>query len=155
MSLLTRLQQDLNAAVRAKDAFRRDALRLVIDALQKEAKARGGALDEAAEVKVLRSEVKKRLESAEQFARGGRQAEADGHRAEAELIEAYLPRQLDEEATRAAVAAAIAATGASGVRDVGRVIKAVMAEHGGVADGRLVQRFAKELLEAAAGESGE
>ncbi|MGH2843439.1 MAG: GatB/YqeY domain-containing protein [Solirubrobacteraceae bacterium] len=131
MSVLEEVRQDVVRALKAGDRDLAGALRLVVSELQKDAKE--GAGDELA---VLRREHKRRLEAAGQFQQAGRPELADGERAEARMIERYLPEQLSDEALATIVAAAIATTGAAGPADIGTVMKAVMARADGGVDGR-------------------
>lgn len=144
MSLTDRVKQDLTAAMRAGERERVGALRLVLSELQKAAKEGGGD-----EVAVLRRERKRRLESARAFRDGGREELATGEEAEAQLIAAYLPAELSDDELRALVADAVASTGASSPRDMGRVMPVAMREVAGRADGRRVSEQVRELLAGA------
>src|SRR5579859_186932 len=117
------------------------ALRLILSELQKAAK--DGSDDELA---VLRRERKRRLEAASQFREGGRPELADREAEEAVLIETYLPAELDDAALDELVSAAIASTGASSPKDMGQVMKAVMAAAGARADGRRVSDRVRDAL---------
>jgi uncharacterized protein YqeY len=132
---------DITAAMKAGERQRVTALRMVLSELQKAAK--DGSSDELA---VLRRERKRRLEAAEQFREGGRPELADQEQSEAVLIEGYLPAELDDATLDQLVADAVAETGASGPRDMGHVMKAVMARAGGRADGRRVSERVREAL---------
>ena len=127
----------MTSAMKAGDRERVGALRLVLSELQKDAK--DGGTDELA---VLRRERKRRLEAAEQFRDAGRTELAEGEEAEARIIEGYLPTELD-----AIVQAAIAETGAKEPRDMGQVMKAVMARAGGRADGKRASARVREALQ--------
>jgi uncharacterized protein YqeY len=145
-TLLATLQEGAKEAMRARDEVARDALRMVIAAV----KAREIDLDRPAtdeDVReLLRNAVKTRSDSAEQFQAAGRDELAAKERREVEVLSRYLPRQLGEDQTRALVQRLIAETGATSKRDLGRVMKAVMAAHRDEVDGKLVQRLAAELL---------
>jgi len=143
MSLADTVKQDLAAAMKAGEKDRVGALRLVLSELQKTAKEGDG--DELA---VLRRERKRRLESATAFRDAGRDELAAGEEAEARMIETYLPAQLDEDALRAIVAAAVAETAASSPKDMGAVMKAAMAKAAGNADGKVVSALVREALGA-------
>jgi uncharacterized protein YqeY len=121
----------MTSAMKAGEKQRVGALRLVLSELQKAQK--DGTGDELA---VLRRERKRRLEAAEQFRDGGRPELASQEEAEARLIEGYLPSELDDAELDAIVQAAIAETGASDPKDMGKVMKVVMAKAGGRADGK-------------------
>jgi uncharacterized protein YqeY len=135
------IRSDVTAAMKAGDRDRVTALRLVLSELQKDAKEGGG--DELA---VLRRERKRRRESEQAYREAGREDLAAGEAYEAETIEAYLPAALPDEEIDALVARAIEETGASSPRDMGQVIKQVMAAAGGRADGRTVSTKVKEAL---------
>jgi len=136
-----RIRADVTAAMKAGDKDRVTALRLVLSELQKDAKEGKG--DEQA---VLRRERKRRRESEQAYREAGRDDLAAGEAFEAEAIAAYLPAELPDAELDSLVAAAVAETGASGPRDMGRVIKQVMAAAGGRADGRRVSTMVKEAL---------
>jgi len=127
--------------MKAQEKERVGALRLVLSELQKAAKE--GSDDELA---VLRRERKRRLEAASQFRDGGRPELADQEEAEAELISGYMPAELGDEELDAIVAAAIAETGASSPKDMGQVMKVVMAKSGGRADGKRASARVREAL---------
>ncbi len=131
----------MTTAMKAGEKDRVGALRLVLSELQKAAKEGGG--DELA---VLRRERKSRLEAAEQFRDGGHPELAEQEESEARLIESYLPAELDDTELDAIVAAAIAETGASNPKDMGQVMKAVMAKAGGRADGKRASSRVREAL---------
>lgn len=141
-----RIQEDLKAAMRGGEALRRDTLRMVIAAMKNRRIELGHALSEADELAVITNCVKTRTDSAEQYTAAGRPELAAKERAEIEVIQGYLPRQLDESEVRAIVKAKIAELGVTTKQDLGRVMKAVMAEHKGTVDGKLVQRLTGELL---------
>lgn len=146
MTLQERIEADLKDAMRAGEATRRDTLRMVIAALKNKRIEAGADLDEAAQLAVLTSAAKTRTDSAEQYEQAGRPELAEKERAEIEIIQAYLPRQLDEGEVRAIVEAKVAELELSSKKDMGRLMKAVMADHKGTVDGKLVQRLAGELL---------
>jgi uncharacterized protein len=135
------IRADVTAAMKAGDRDRVTALRLVLSELQKAAKEGGD--DELA---VLRRERKRRRESEQAYREAGREDLAACEAYEAKAIEAYLPAELSDAELDTLVAAAVAETGASSPRDMGRVIKQVMAAAGGRADGRRVSTKVKEAL---------
>ena len=143
MSFIDQVRGDMTTAMKARDKERVGALRLVLSELQKAAK--DGGTDELA---VLRRERKRRLEAAEQFRDAGRPELAEGEEAEARIIEGYLPTELDDAELDAIVNAAIAETGASDPKDMGQVMKAVMAKAGGRADGKRASARVREVLSA-------
>lgn len=141
MSILERVQADVAQAMKAGERDRAGALRMVADALQKDAKEGGDD-----EVAVLQRERKKRLEAAEAFAGGGRSEREAAERAEAALIEDYLPAQLGDEDLAELVATAIEQSGASEPRDMGKVMAVLMPKVGGRADGKRVSQAVRERL---------
>jgi uncharacterized protein len=141
VTVAEQVRADMTSAMKSGEKVRVGALRLVLSELQKAAK--DGGDDELA---VLRRERKRRLEAASQFRDGGRPDLADGEESEAKLIEAYLPTELDDTELDVLVAAAIAETGASTPRDMGQVMKTVMAKSGGRADGKRASARVREAL---------
>jgi uncharacterized protein len=141
VQITDRIKSDVTAAMKAGEKERVSALRLVLSELQKAAKDGDG--DEQA---VLRRERKRRRESQEAFAAAGRDELAAKEAFEAEQIEAYLPQELSDEQLDVLVTAAIEETNATGPRDMGQVIKHVMAAASGRADGRRVSTKVKEAL---------
>lgn len=133
----------MTSAMKAGEKDRLGALRMVLSELQKAEK--DGGSDELA---VLRRERKRRLEAAEQFRDGGRPELAEREEAEAKLIEGYLPAELGDAELDAIVQAAIAETGAADAKDMGQVMKAVMAKAGGRADGKRASARVREALKA-------
>jgi uncharacterized protein YqeY len=144
MSALEDVKQDITLAMKAGDKPRVTALRLLLSELQRDEKE--GANDEVA---VLRRERKRRLEAADTYRDAGRDELEAGERAEAELIAGYLPAELSDDELQAAVTAAIEATGASSPKDMGQVMKQVMATVGDRADGRRVSQAVKGALTGA------
>jgi uncharacterized protein YqeY len=143
VTVIEQVRGDMTSAMKARDKDRVGALRLVLSELQKAEKE--GNADELA---VLRRERKRRLEAAEQFRGGGRPELAEQEEAEAKLIETYLPAELGDADLDAIVAAAIAETGASNPKDMGQVMKVVMAKTGGRVDGRRASARVREALQA-------
>ena len=144
MSLLERVQADVNAAMKGGDRERVGALRLVVSELQKAHKDAAGT--EADEVAVLQRERKRRLESAAAYREGGRQDLAEGEEREADLIQEYLPEQLSDDELQAIVGDAVAETGASSPQEMGRVMSLVMQRVQGRADGKRVSTLVREKL---------
>jgi len=135
------IRADVTAAMKAGDRDRVKALRLLLSEVQKDAKE--GGQDEQA---VLRRERKRRREAEAAYREAGREDLAAGEAYEAKAIEEYLPAELSEPELDALVATALQETGASSPRDMGQVIKHVMAAAGGRADGRTVSTKVKEAL---------
>ena len=142
MSITEQVRTDINGAMKARDSERVGALRMVLSELQKAAKEGGD------ELAVLRRERKRRLEAAEQFREGGRPELAEREESEAELITAYLPVELDDSELDAIVNSAIAETGATSPKDMGSVMKTVMAKAEGRADGKRASARVREALGA-------
>jgi uncharacterized protein YqeY len=147
MSLKQQIISDLTASMKAQDAPRTSTLRMVKAALMNREIEKGSELDEDDMTKLLRSLVKQRRDSVEQYEKGGRPELADKEKAEIEVIEAYLPQAASREEIETAVAAAITETGASSMKDMGRVMKTVQtALSGKNADGRTVSEIVKAKL---------
>ena len=141
LAIAEQIKTDVATAMKAGDRDRVVALRLVLSELQKAAKE-GGADEEA----ILRLERKRRRESEAVYRDAGRDELAATEAYQAGVIEAYLPAEPGDDELEALVRQAIAETGAEGPRDMGRVIKQVLAAAGGRADGRKVSTKVKELL---------
>lgn len=154
MSLKDKLTDDLKTAMRARDTERLNCVRMLKSKIQeKEVEARGkhGAdhrLDEQALIDVVASYAKQRRDSIAQYEELGREDLADKERAELALLADYLPEQIDEAELRAIIAAAIADAGATEARQLGDVMKRVMPQVKGKADGKQVNAIARELLGA-------
>jgi hypothetical protein len=142
-SITDQIATDVRTAMKAGDRERVGALRLILSELQKDAKE--GAGDEQA---VLRRERKRRRDAEQQYRDAGRDELATHEAFEAELIEAYLPQQLSDEELDALVRDAIAATGATSPREMGKVIGQVKGAAGGRADGGRIAARVKEVLAA-------
>ena len=147
MSLKDQLEADLKDAMRAGEVLRRDTLRMVLAAMKNRRIELGEDLNDEQQLAVLRSNVKSRVDSAQQYEKAGRDDLAAKEAAEIEMIEGYLPKMLSESDTKRIVEEAIAEVGAASRKDMGRVIKAVMAKHKGLVDGKLVQGLAAGMLE--------
>jgi len=143
---LARLQEDMKAAMKAGDALSRDTLRLVIADIKKREVDQQKDLTDDEELAVLQKAVKSREDSVAQYDAAARKDLADRERAEIGVIQRYLPKLLGEAETRAIVQQAIAKLGVSSKKELGQVMKAVLADHKGQVDGKLVQRLAGELL---------
>ena len=146
MSITERIQADTTAAAKAQDRERLAALRLLLDALNKEAKEARAALDEQREIAVLKRERKRRGEAAEAYRKGGREELAAAEEAEAGMIEAYLPAEISDDELEALIADALSETGAASQKEMGKVMSAVMAKAGGRADGRRVSEIVRSKL---------
>jgi uncharacterized protein len=141
MSVLEKVQGDVRTAMKAGDRERVGALRLVVDSLQQDAK-----LGKGDEIAVLQREHKKRVEAAEAYEGAGRADQAAAERFEAELIEGYLPEQLSDEELTELVDAAIAETGAEGMKQMGQVMGVLKPKVAGRADGKRVSSAVRKKL---------
>jgi uncharacterized protein YqeY len=147
MSLKQQIISDLTASMKAQDAPRTSTLRMVKAAMMNREIEKGGELDDEEMMKLLRSLVKQRRDSVEQYEKGGRQELADKETTEIAVIEAYLPQAASRAEIEAAASAAISETGASSLKDMGRVMKAVQVTLSGKnADGRTVSEIVKAKL---------
>jgi uncharacterized protein len=146
LSITERIQADTRAAAKAQDRERLAALRLLLDALNKEAKEARAALDEQREIAVLKRERKRRGEAAEAYRKGGREELAAAEEAEARMIAAYLPAEISDDELEALIADALSETGAASQKEMGKVMSAVMAKAGGRADGRRVSEIVRSKL---------
>lgn len=131
MALLDQLQKEMVAAMKAKDEGRLSAIRMVKAALMKEKVDSMKELDEAAEMRVLSILLKQRREAADMFRKGGREDQALKEEAEFAIIEGYMPALATDEEVDAAIAAALAETGATTAKQMGLVMKAAQAELAG------------------------
>jgi len=149
MTLAEQITKDLTAAMKAQDAARTSTLRMAKAALMNRQIDKHGALEDPETVRVLQGLVKQREDSAEQYARGGRPELADKERAEIVVLKAYLPTEVSDAEIAAAVEGAVAETGATSPKDMGKVMKAALAalNAGGKAvDGKRVNEAVKKRL---------
>ena len=147
MGLTETIVSDLTASMKAQEALRTSTLRMVKAALMNRQIEKGGALDDDEVLKLLRSLVKQRRDSVEQYEKAGRQELADKEKAEIDIIEIYLPQSASQEEIENAVTTAIAETGAASMKDMGKVMKAVQAAlTGRNADGRMISEIVKAKL---------
>jgi len=146
MALRERLEADLKQAMKGGDALRRETIRGVRGAIRNREIEVGGTLDDDGILRVIRALVKQRAESIEQYRAGGRDDLVRKETAERELLEAYLPAAPDAAAVERAVREVIAELGASGPRDVGRVMRPALERLGAAVDGKLVNETARRLL---------
>jgi uncharacterized protein YqeY len=147
MSMLTDVNASITQAMKAHDALALSTLRMLKSALTNKEVEKGRALEAAEELQVVATLIKQRRESIEQFQKGGRQELADKEAAELALLEKLLPPAPSAEELEAAVAQAVAATGATSMKDMGRVMKAVMEGLAGkTADGKAVSDLVRKKL---------
>ena len=142
MTLKEKIVSDLTAAMKAREAARTSTLRMVKAAFMNREIEKRAALDEEESLKLLRSMVKQRRDSIEQYVKGGRQELADKEQAEIDVIEAYLPQGASAEQIEAAVNEAIAETGATSMKDMGQVMKASK----GKANAKVVQEKLRKAM---------
>jgi uncharacterized protein YqeY len=141
--ILGRVQADTRTAMKAGERDRVGTLRMLASSLQQDEKdGKGDA------VAVLQRERKKRIEAADAFESGGRSEQAAAERDEATLIESYLPEQISDEELERIVVAAVESTGATNVKEMGKVIGVVMPQVKGRADGKRVSTMVRERLGA-------
>jgi len=149
MSIPEQIQKDLTAAMRARDELRLSTLRMVKAAFKNKEVEKRGPLDEREALAVLSTLIKQRKDSIEQFTRGGRQELADKEAAEIRIIESYMPQAAGEEEITSSVRAAIAEMGSPTMKDMGSVMKNVMARFAAAGlrvDGKLVSDIVKREL---------
>lgn len=148
MSLEITINQDIKTAMLAKESGKLEALRAVKAAILLAKTEKGGSdtLTEEAEIKMLQKLVKQRKETAEIYTQNNRPELAEKEVFEAGVIEAYLPKQMSEEQVRATVSAIIAQTGASGMKDMGKVMGIASKQLAGQCAGNVLSGIVKELL---------
>ena len=146
MTLIVRIEGEVKAAMLDHDGDRRDALRLILNSLKNAEKDLQRPLSGDEELQVLQRERKKRIEAAEAFAAGGRPEQAEPEEYELEILEEFMPEPLSEDDVERIVDDAIAETGATNIRDMGRVMADVMPQIAGRADGSAVSQLVREKL---------
>jgi hypothetical protein len=146
VTLIAEIEGELTDAMRARERVRTDALRLILAALRAAEKELGRELKEDEELQVLQRERKRRAEAAEAFRSAGRDEQADKEEEELGVIEEFMPEPLGEDELERIVDDAIAETGATSLRDLGRVMADVMPQVAGRADGSAVSQLTREKL---------
>ena len=146
MSLKERLDQDLKTAMREKAQLRLETIRMLKSAIKYREIELMKPLDDAGIHAVISSEVKRRRDAVEQYKAGNRPELAEKEEAEIVILQGYLPQQLSQDELRAKVDAAVAAVGAQGMKDMGKVMKALMPEVQGRAEGSAVSEMVKARL---------
>lgn len=141
-----RIQDDLKAAMKARDKARLSTLRMLLTEIKNERIAQGEDLDEDAFLAVVKRLVKQRKDSAEQYRGGGREELAEKEEQEIVVLEEYLPEQVGEDEIRTAVSEFVAANDLSGPRGIGPVMKEMTGRFGASADGAVISRIAREVL---------
>ena len=144
--MIERIEDELRGAMLARDRARADVLRLTLAALRSAEKELLRPLDSSEELQVLQRERKRRLEAAAAFRAAGRDEQAAAEEQELAVIEEFMPAPVDEEELERIVDDAIAETGATSLRDLGRVMADVMPQVAGRADGSTVSRLVREKL---------
>ena len=146
MSLIARIEEELKSAMRAREQERTDALRLTLASLRSAEKEVQRPLKEDEELHVLQRERKRRAEAAEAFRGGGREEQAAKEERELGIIQEFMPEPVDEDELERIIDDAIAETGATSLRDLGRVMADVMPQVAGRADGSVVSQLVREKL---------
>ena len=146
MELREKIEADTREALKSGAKDKVSTLRMLNAALKNKQIDKRRPLTTEEVIETVRSLIKQRKDSIEQFARGGRQDLVDKETAEIAILEAYLPKQLAREELEAMIRDAIAQTGAQGARDMGKVMKALIPVVGGRADGKLVSELVKNAL---------
>lgn len=146
MSLIERIDADLKHALKKSDKITLSTLRLAKAALKNKEIEKGAHLSDEEIISVLSSLSKQRRESIEQYAKGGRDDLVSSEKAELAVLQGYLPQQLSEEELEKIIRAAVQEISASGAGDIGKVMKVVMPQVKGRADGKLVNKKVSELL---------
>ena len=144
--LKEQLQQDLKNALKSGDSKKRMVLGMVMSVIKNKEIEKRGELSEEDIIAVVSSEIKKRRDSVEQYEKGGRPELAEQEKKEAEMLMAYMPEQMSEDEIRAEVKKVIGETGAKDMKEMGKVIGAVMAKVKGKAAGQMVTQLVKEEL---------
>ena len=145
-NLKIELQTALKNAMKAGDKDRRNAIRLLQSAIKQVEIDSRNELDNAAVMKILQKEAKKRREAIDELEAAGRRGDADSEQFELAVIEGFLPRQLTAAELKPIVQAAIVETGATSMKQMGQIMKTVMPKVNGLADGKQVNAIVRELL---------
>jgi uncharacterized protein len=146
VSLIERIEGELTAAMRARDRERTETLRLTLSSLRSAEKEVQRPLKEDEELHVLQRERKRRVEAAEAFREGGREEQAAKEERELAVIQEFMPEPISEDELEHIIDDAIAETGATSLRDLGRVMADVMPQVAGRTDGSAVSQLVREKL---------
>jgi uncharacterized protein YqeY len=146
VTLIEEIEDELKDAMKARDAERRDALRLILNSLKSSQKELQRPLSEEEELQVLQRERKRRVEAADAFRTGGREEQAAAEERELEVLEEFMPEPLSEDEIDEIVDDVIAEVGATSMADLGRVMADVMPQIAGRADGSKVSQIVREKL---------
>ncbi len=144
--LKEKLQQEMKDALKNGNSQKRMVLGMVLAAIKNKEIEKRSELNDDDVVVVVSSEIKKRKDSVEQYQKGGRPELAEGEKKESEILMAYMPKQMSEDEVKSEVKKAIVQIGAKDMKEMGKVIGAVMAKIKGKADGQMVSRLVKEEL---------
>lgn len=147
MSLAEKISADVKNALKSGDKSRLSILRMIKSSIKNKEIEKSEALTDEETSAILRSFLKRANESIEQFTIAGRTDLVEKEKEESEIIQNYLPRQLNEDQTREIVSNAISEVGATGPGDMGKIMKAIMVKAGGQVDGKLASKLVKEMLE--------
>jgi len=147
MSLAEQISADVKDALKSGDKSRLSILRMIKSSIKNKEIEKSEALTDEETSAILRSFLKRANESIEQFTIAGRTDLVEKEKEESEIIQNYLPRQLNEDQTKEIVSNAINEVGATGPGDMGKIMKAIMAKAGGQIDGKLASKLVKEMLE--------
>jgi uncharacterized protein len=146
VTLIEEIQDELKDAMKARDAERRDALRLILNSLKSSQKELQRPLSEEEELQVLQRERKRRVEAADAFRSGGREEQAAAEERELDVLQEFMPEPLSEDEIDEIVDDVIAEVGATSMADLGRVMADVMPQIAGRADGSQVSQIVREKL---------
>jgi len=146
MSIKDRLSAEMKDAMRARDSVKVSTIRMVLSSVKYKEIEKGGPLDDDGMVSVLATAAKQRKEAIEQYRKGGRDDLAEKESSELAVIESFMPQQMSPEEVEEVVKKAITDTGASAPKDMGRVMKELMPQLKGKADGKLINELVKKHL---------
>ena len=144
--LKTKLQDDLKEAMKSKDNFKRDVIRFLMSALKQIEVDERKELSDADIMKIIQKSLKQRDDASTAFKEADRMDLYDKEMAEAAILKSYLPQQLDDEALKIIIQKHIQSSGATSLKEIGKIMAGVLAECEGVADGKRINAIAKELL---------
>ncbi|MFK8003122.1 MAG: GatB/YqeY domain-containing protein [Polyangiales bacterium] len=146
MSIQAKLQEDLKAAMKAKDVVTRDTIRMLKSDLEKAELTKGSELSDGEEIDVIARAAKTRKESAAQYEEGGRKDLVDKELAEVAVVERYLPKALSEDEARTIIEALAKELGVTEKKQMGSLIKEAMARNRGQLDGKMASKIAASVL---------
>ena len=144
--LKSQLQNDLKEAMKTKDNFKRDVIRFLMSALKQIEVDERKELSDSDIIKIIQKSLKQREDALSAYKEAGRDDLYEKELAEATILKSYLPQQLSDENLKAIIQKHILATGATSLKEIGKIMSGVLAECEGVADGKRINTIAKELL---------